>query len=252
MLLQDLNGKTVCVLGYGKEGKATVKALEEYAPESEITVADKNDELQIANCKVQLGESYLHDLDRFDVIIKSPGIPPSIFAICNLQSAILTNSTEIFLEEAAARGATVVGVTGSKGKSTTSTLIHEILKAGDKKSLLVGNIGEPAIEHVKDMDSNTARGEPQRTIFVLEMSSYQLMDCRSSPPIAVITTFFPEHLDYHASTGLSTGSTPLETYKGAKMNITRHQSEEDFVIFDGLSQGAKEIAMESAGKRIAA
>ena len=140
----------------------------------------------------------------------------------------------------------MVGVTGSKGKSTTSTLIHEILKAGDKKSLLVGNIGEPAIEHVKDMDSNTARGEPQRTIFVLEMSSYQLMDCRSSPPIAVITTFFPEHLDYHASTGLSTGSTPLETYKGAKMNITRHQSEEDFVIFDGLSQGAKEIAMESA------
>ena len=96
MLLQDLNGKTVCVLGYGKEGKATVKALEEYAPESEITVADKNDELQIANCKVQLGESYLHYLDRFDVLIKFPGIPPSIFAICNLQSAILTNSTEIF------------------------------------------------------------------------------------------------------------------------------------------------------------
>ena len=81
----------------------------------------------------------------------------------------------------------------------------------------MGNIGEPAIEHVKDMDSNTARGEPQRTIFVLEMSSYQLMDCRSSPPIAVITTFFPEHLWITiASTGLSTGSTPLETYKGAK------------------------------------
>lgn len=243
MLLSDLNGKNVCVLGYGKEGKAMVAALQEYSPGAEITVADKNAELQIADCKVQLGEKYLADLDRFDVIIKSPGIPPSIFASCNLQSAILTNSTEIFLEEAAVRGATVIGVTGSKGKSTTSTLIHEILKAAEKRSFLVGNIGEPAIAHVKDMSPHTARGEPQRTIFVLEMSSYQLMDCRVSPPIAVITTFFPEHLDYHGS---------VEAYKEAKSTITRFQCEGDFVIFDVLSPVAEELACLSPGRRIAA
>ena len=135
MLLQDLNGKTVCVLGYGKEGKATVKALEEYAPESEITVADKNDELQIANCKVQLGESLF---SMIWIVLTSLSNPPEFLrvflqsAICNLQSS---PTPQRFFEEAAARGATVVGVTGSKGKSTTSTLIHEILKAGDKKSL---------------------------------------------------------------------------------------------------------------------
>src|SRR3989338_8158767 len=78
MLLHDLNGRTVCILGYGKEGKAMVKALEEYAPQCEITIADKNETLQVAGCKVQIGENYLQNLDRFDVIIKSPGMPPSV------------------------------------------------------------------------------------------------------------------------------------------------------------------------------
>src|SRR3989338_5159336 len=243
MLLQDLNGKTVCVLGYGKEGRAMVKALEEFAPECEITIADKNPDIDVDGDRhwKQVGEGWLENLNKFDVIIKSPGIPPS--ALPPTPNTLLTNSTQIFLEETASRSATVIGVTGSKGKSTTSTLIHEILKAGDKKTFLVGNIGEPAISHLKDASVNT--------YFVLEMSSYQLMDCHSSPPIAVITSFFPEHLDYHASTALSTGSTPLEAYKEAKSHITRFQSEGDFVAYDASSTGAEEIACMSPGKRIA-
>jgi UDP-N-acetylmuramoylalanine--D-glutamate ligase len=235
MLLHDLNGKTVCILGYGKEGKAMVTALEEFAPQCEITIADKNPEITIENDRhwKQVGEGWLENLGKFDIIIKSPGIPPN--DTLKKYAGKITNSTQIFLKEAAARGATVIGVTGSKGKSTTSTLIHEILKAADRKSFLVGNIGEPAISHLKDASLNT--------FFVLEMSSYQLMDCHTSPPISIITTFFPEHLDYHGS---------VEAYKDAKSHITRFQSEGNFVVYDALSPVAEELALLSPGKRIAA
>ncbi|TSC98382.1 MAG: UDP-N-acetylmuramoylalanine--D-glutamate ligase, partial [Candidatus Peregrinibacteria bacterium Greene1014_49] len=252
MLLKDLNGKSICILGYGREGKAMVDAIREFAPEAEITIADQNDQLRVAcpelsrraGCELQVGENYLENLKRFDVVIKSPGIPPKVLATRNPQPATVTNSTQIFLEEAAARGATVIGVTGSKGKSTTSSLIYEILKAAQKKSFLVGNIGDPAISHLKDATLNT--------FFVQEMSSYQLMDCTVSPHVAVITSFFPEHLDYHASASRSSVSTPREAYKEAKSHISRFQNEEDFVIYDVASAGAEEIAALSPGKRIAA
>ena len=78
MNIRDLNGKTVCMLGYGREGRATVEALEKYAPESDITIADANPKIEIQNPKhwKQLGEGWLENLDKFDVLIKSPGIPP--------------------------------------------------------------------------------------------------------------------------------------------------------------------------------
>ena len=126
-------------------------------------------------------------------------------------------------------------MTGSKGKSTTASLIHAILKAAGKSSFLVGNIGEPAIAHLQDIIPNT--------FFIQELSSYQLMDCSHSPSIAVITSFFPEHLDYHGS---------LDAYKEAKSHIVKFQSEQGFVVYDATSQGAQEIAERSPGRRIAA
>jgi len=236
MLLSDLNGKSVCILGYGREGKAVAHALETHASNAQITIADQDPSLQTTNYQLQTGPHYLDNLDRFDVIIKSPGIPPS--SKLKALGTKLINSTQIFLEEAAAHGATVIGVTGSKGKSTTASLIYAILQAESQKmkagSYLVGNIGEPAIAHLKNIKPNT--------IFVLEMSSYQLMDCSSSPPIAVITSFFPEHLDYHGS---------LKNYQEAKSHITKFQGESDFVVYDATSPGAQEIAEQSPGRRIA-
>lgn len=174
----------------------------------------------------------LGDLDQFDVIIKSPGIPP------NEELAALghkvTSSTQIFLDTIAESGATVIGITGSKGKSTTSSLIYDILKAGGKDVHLVGNIGKPSIDHLQDAK--------QGTIFVLEMSSYQLMNLTRSPHVAVVTSFFPDHLDYHGS---------LSAYLDAKMHITRFQSAEDTVFFAAASDGAKQIADQSPGKKIA-
>ena len=145
----------------------------------------------------------------------------------------ITNSTQIFLDEATAKGALVIGVTGSKGKSTTASLLYEILKAGGKHVSLVGNIGEPAISHVKEANPNK--------IFVQEMSSYQLMDLQSSPQIAVVTAFFPEHLNYHGS---------LDAYRDAKTHITRFQKKGDIVFFNAQSEGARLIAKEGKGQKI--
>ncbi len=232
MDIRSLAGKSVCILGYGREGRATAEALEKYAKGCKITIADKNSELRITNYELRKGEEYLDTLDEFDVIIKSPGIPPN--AKLKAQSSRLTSPTQIFLDSIASSGATVIGVTGSKGKSTTASLIHHILASFGKKSFLVGNIGEPAISHIADAGLNT--------FFVHEMSSYQLMDLTSSPQIAVITSFFPEHLDYHGS---------LENYLEAKKHITRFQTEDDVVFFNSDSEDAKEIAEESKGKKIA-
>ncbi len=108
------------------------------------------------------------------------------------------------------------------------------MKAAGKNTYLIGNIGEPAIKHLKDAGKNT--------IFVQEMSSYQLMDIVSSPQIAVITAFFPEHLDYHGS---------LDAYLEAKKNIARFQTKNDVVFFAAESKGSKIIADASPGKKIA-
>jgi len=231
MKIQDLSGKKICILGFGKEGQAMLLALEEYLPGADITIADKNPALKAKNYKLKTGPDYLKDLHRFDAIIKSPGIPP-----CHELDAVrmkITSSTQIFLDTIRDSGATVIGVTGSKGKSTTSTLIYEILKAAGKKTFLIGNIGEAAIAHLKDAKSNT--------FFVQEMSSYQLMDLTVSPHIAVITSFFPEHLDYHGT---------LDAYKEAKTHIARFQVRDDVIFFNALFEEAKEIAGMSKGKKI--
>lgn len=233
MTIRDFNGKNVCVLGYGREGKAVVAVLEKHAPGCEITIADKDENIRSANPRhwLQLGTGWLHNLEKFDAVIKSPGIPPQPeFESVKQQ---MTSTTQIFLDSIADRGATVIGITGSKGKSTTASLIHAILTAGGKDALLLGNIGEPAIAHIDDVK--------QDTIVVMEMSSYQLMDLTVSPQIAVVTSFFPDHLDYHGS---------LEAYLDAKKHITRFQTEEDAVFFCETSRGAVEIAKEGGGRKI--
>lgn len=240
MKIQDLSGKKICILGFGKEGQAVLSTLEKHATKTEITIADKNPQLQATGHKLQTGPDYLKNLDRFDIIIKSPGIPPQP-EFDSLKHNV-TSSTQIFLDSIAGSGAIVIGVTGSKGKSTTASLIHEMLQAGGKNVSLIGNIGEPAISHLDEAEKGK--------IFVMEMSSYQLADLTVSPQIAVVTSVFPEHLDYHASAPLSTGLTPFERYKFAKKNVARFQNNEDIIFYCSTSDGAREIAMKSAGIRI--
>jgi UDP-N-acetylmuramoylalanine--D-glutamate ligase len=145
----------------------------------------------------------------------------------------LTSAVQIFLDTIAGSGAIVIGVTGSKGKSTTSSLLAAMLKKSGKDVHLVGNIGEPSIAHIAD----AKRG----TIFVHEMSSYMLERMTASPHIAVVTSFFPEHLDYHGS---------VEAYLDAKMHITRFQHDDDAVYFNADSPGAVSIASDGHGRKI--
>ena len=235
MRIEDLNGKTVCMLGFGREGKAMVAALEKFAPRAKITIADKNESMEKhLTYPMQTGSGWLDNLQTFDVIVASPGIPPQELPTDVSIQEKITNSTQIFLDTIADRGAVSIGVTGSKGKSTTASLIAAILKSAGKDVLLLGNIGEPAIAHLEDIQKDTH--------VVLEMSSYQLMRTCTSPTIAVITSFFPEHLDYHGS---------MEAYKDAKANVARFQPKGTAVFYNGLFPDAKVIAKMSQGKKVA-
>ncbi len=247
MNIQELSGRKVCILGFGKEGQAMFQAIQDHASDAYVSLADKNPEpinkfiaenspsnpVNLKNSLVTRGgpDFWLNNLDYYEVIIKSPGIPPlpQLEAMKNR----ITTPTQIFFDSIKDSGATVIGVTGSKGKSTTSSLIAAILKEDGRDVHLVGNIGEPSISHIDDAKKGT--------IFVLEMSSYQLMDLTVSPHIAVVTSFFPEHLDYHGT---------LENYLEAKKHIARFQTPQESVFFCTNHSGCIEIAKEGEGRKI--
>jgi UDP-N-acetylmuramoyl-L-alanine---L-glutamate ligase len=232
MTIHDLNHRSICILGYGREGQSVVRALEKYAPDTKVTIADANENIERKNYQLsiinyQLGDDYLDNLDTFNIIIKSPGIHPS--SKLKALSSKLTNATQIFFDTVQEKGSIIIGVTGTKGKSTTASLITSMLKHTGKDAHLVGNIGVPVLDFIEKAK--------QGTIFVQELSSYQLGDVTSSPHIAVITSFFPDHLDYHKS---------LDVYRDAKKHITEFQKEEDIVFF---AEGTEEIAHESIGTK---
>jgi UDP-N-acetylmuramoyl-L-alanine---L-glutamate ligase len=232
MTITELNGKKVCILGYGLEGKSMLAALGTYAPEAEITVADGNDSIKAEGADLQTGSNYLYDLDRFDVIIRSGGIPnlPELEPVQDK----LTNMTVIFFDTIAPSGVRTIGVTGSKGKSTTTTLIYNALYAHDPEhTFLIGNLYLPMIDFLHN-------AKPGNT-FVIELSSYMLEPLRRSPEIAVVTSFFPEHLDRHGS---------VESYWAAKRNIAEHQHPEDAIFYNANSRECAELAESSQGHKI--
>lgn len=236
MQLSDLNGQKICILGFGKEGQATLAACSTLASPASITIADSQAITAPVQQKTITGADYLEQVDKqqFDVIIKSPGIPPHPLIEQWRKAGKLTSGTALFFAAAKAVGAKLIGVTGSKGKSTTSSLIYTILTAAKVPVTLVGNIGKPMLEYSDKLD-------PSMT-FVAELSSYQLLDLEQSPDIAVITSFFPEHLDYHGS---------LQNYFEAKSHIARYQSTENTVIFAGDQPEVVRMASLSPGRKIA-
>lgn len=208
MELKELKKKKILILGLGREGKSTLKFLKKNFPGKKIGTADIKD-----------GENYLDKLKDFDVIIKSPGIP-YLSKIKEAQSkgTIITSATNIFFDNCKGK---IIGVTGTKGKSTTSSLIYEVLKEGDLNVQIVGNIGKPALELVEE-----------NCIVVYELSSFQLADLNKSPHIAVITNIYPDHFDWHGS---------FENYKKAKENIFKHQTRKDVLIQDKSGAEAARI-----------
>lgn len=213
-IVELLNNKNLAILGFGREGKATYNFIRSHVGNQEITIIDKNDvsddELLVndTNVKVISGEDYLNNLEIYDLVIKTPGI--SLKDI-DSNKVNITSEMELLLEVNKER---IIGVTGTKGKSTTSSLIANILKENGVKTIFAGNIGIPVFSMLDDAEDDT--------MFVLEMSSHQLEFLKFSPHIGVVLNLFEDHLDHAGS---------VEHYHNIKMNMFRYQDESDYMIY---------------------
>lgn len=214
MKLDDLKNKKILILGYGKEGKATEQYLKTMLPGAVIGIADQS-----------ISPDYLSLQNNYDIAIKTPGIKKSLVTIP------YTSATNIFF--ANVRG-TTIGVTGSKGKSTTASLIHHILKESGKQSHLAGNIGQPLLAEL------LVANNPE-DIFVCELSSYQTEDIQYSPHISVITSLFPEHMDYHGS---------VEKYYESKHQLLAHAKVDDYFVYNPKYELLQEWAKKTSCKTI--
>lgn len=229
----------IAILGYGREGQSVLKYLFKH-PEyrgAKITVLDKNPLPKLpAGISKQTGKNYLKGLRAFDLIFRSPGIPYTLPALARARKIGVTISslTKLFFDEAPKITKNIIGITGTKGKGTTSTLLARMLAAGGKRVHLAGNIGAPALDMLPKLKKSDW--------VVLELSSFQLQDLEVSPHIAVILDMFPDHLDAHAT---------LAEYYGAKANIARHQTKNDTVFYAAENKESLRAAKTSPGKKIA-
>ena len=234
--IESLRHKTVAVIGIGVSNTPLLELL--LAEGIRVTACDKRsreqmgeqaEHLEQLGCELHLGADYLKDLDA-DVIFRTPGLRPDVpeIAACVDRGAVLTSEMEVFFEVCPC---TIIAVTGSDGKTTTTTIIAELLKAAGKRVWVGGNIGHPLLCE--------ADGMLATDYAVLELSSFQLMTMKHSPHIAVVTNLAPNHLDVHRD---------MAEYVAAKENIFRHQSGEDVAVFNADNDITAEQSHRAPGR----
>ena len=238
----QLADKKIFILGFGKEGRDTYFGLRKLFPDKFLGIADQNKfsifNFQFSkllkndkNIKLHLGENYLNAVGDYDLIIKTPGISSkALGGFEPMPSSAFTSQTEIFFENFPG---IIVGITGTKGKGTTSSLIYSILKQAGLKVFLGGNIGKPVFQYL-------LKAKPEH-IFVYELSSHQLQNLKKSPQIAVFLNILQDHLDYYKN---------QTDYEKAKANITKYQTKNDYLIFNFQDQKIKKIAQASKAVKI--
>ena len=216
-ILDNFINKNIAILGFGREGKSTYKFLRRFFPDVKLTIVDKNinisnDDifLEDKNVLFKLGEDYLSNLDDFDIIVKSSGISLNHIDNKNIIERVVSQYS-LVLENC---NYNIVGVTGTKGKSTTSSLLYKVFKDNGKKTLLLGNIGVPIFDYIDEIDEDT--------IVVLELSAYQLEYIKKAPHISILLNLYEEHLDYFGS---------KDKYFNAKLNILNKQNEDDLGFY---------------------
>lgn len=230
-LLNYLENKRILILGFGKEGESTYRLLRKYFPEKELFIADKNmnllnekiDLVEDEFVEVSLGENYLNGIEEYDLIIKAPGISLKNVNLENIKDKI-TNQLELFFEFI---DVYTIGVTGTKGKSTTSSLMYKVLIDQGKDAFLLGNIGEPIFNSIEEINKNS--------IVVLELSSHALEFVKKSPNIAILLDIYEEHLDHYKS---------FEKYMEAKFNIAKYQNDLDYLIYNFDNENMKEYGFK--------
>ena len=234
--LETLRGKRIIVLGVGVSNRPLIRLLA--GANLTVTACDKMTreelgdvaaEFESLGVTLRLGAEYLTDLEG-DVVFRSPGIRPDVPEILNLckNGAALTSEMEVFLSLCPCP---IIGVTGSDGKTTTTTMIAKILEAGGYTVHLGGNIGRPLLPDVESIQNDH--------ICVVELSSFQLMTAKTSPQIAVCTNMFPNHLDVHKD---------MAEYIASKENIYIHQNETDLFITNFDNEITRAFAPKVKGK----
>lgn len=235
----NLSDKKIAILGLGIEGEDGVKFLLSQGVDSKnITVFDQKplEELkekisQLGIKNYQLGKDYLKNgLRNFDIIFRSPAFKLSMPEIVEAKKkgAIITSATKLFFDLCPGR---IIGVTGTKGKGTTSSLIYQILKEAGKKVFLAGNIGEPMLALLPKLN--------RESWVVLELSSFQLQDLEKSPYVAVVLFIVSEHLDYHKD---------FKEYLEAKANIVKYQKKSDFAVLNADNKNSAALAKLTPAK----
>ncbi len=215
----------IAIVGYGVEGKEAYTYWTKQGYEATIHDAEPKTEVP-AGAKSVLGETYVDNLDEYDLVFRSAGIRPWLIRT----KAPITTTMKEFFAKCPSR---IIGVTGTKGKGTTSTLIARILGEAGWRTHLGGNIGPSPLGFLSRVRANH--------IVVLELSSFQLMDLDISPHIAVALMITSEHMDWHRN---------LREYVAAKGNIFWHQHPGDIAVFNALNEYSMEIAQLSPGTRI--
>ena len=216
----SLRGKKIAVLGLGVSNRPLVRLLLEFGCDvlgCDRTPREKLDaevlQLEEMGCRLSVGDNYLDGVEA-DILFRTPGMHPGNPAIVALaeKGAYVTSEMEVFFEVCPC---TLLAVTGSDGKTTTTTLVSEMLKAAGKRVWLGGNIGTPLLPLVRQMK--------EEDFAVVELSSFQLMDMTRSPARAIVTNLAPNHLDIHKD---------MEEYVDAKKNIFRFQDETGLLILN--------------------
>ena len=206
----------IAILGYNLEGRASFDYFA--AQGHELTVCDQDPDVAVPpGVASVLGEHYLDNLDRFDLLVRTAGLPPA--AILDKNPGVagkITSQINEFLKACPTKN--VIGVTGSKGKGTTSTLISLMLKAAGKAVYLGGNIGVPVLNFLPELTPDSW--------VVLELSSFQLIDFQAAPRIGVCLMVVPEHLNWHADIAVRRfPRLPLDRYRaGEQLPLLRHRN----------------------------
>lgn len=229
-LVEYLTNKKILILGFGMEGVSTYKFIRRYLKEQKLYISDENEAVfeknsfikQDSNVELKSGKNYLEGINNYDIIMKTPGISFATIDISEFEDKI-KSQVELLLEFT---NATTIGVTGTKGKSTTSSLIYKIISDQGKSAMLLGNIGVPVFDFIDEIKDDT--------VLVLELSSHQLEFVKVSPKISILLNIYEEHLDHYKS---------FQGYIDAKLNVFKFQNKEDYFLYNPdnelLSQNVK-------------
>lgn len=209
-IINYIKNKNIAILGFGREGKSTYKFIRKHLKDKMLTVLDQNKNAisDIDDDHLTLiSDNYLDYIDKYDLVIKTPDIS----LIGKNYNAEITSEVDLLTRFVPVQ---LIGITGTKGKSTTSSLIYALVSDQLKNTFYVGNIGIPIFDYIEKFTPDS--------IVVAELSAHQLNDIKNSPHIAIILNLFEEHLDYFHT---------LDNYYNAKLNIFRYQKKTDYALY---------------------